>query len=163
MPFLVRQVDFSFLLDLAHVLTCRARAKDAELLLLRQQLRLFERQATQPPRRWRWEKGPLAAIPARLPDLARVCRSSTVVTLALTPADALATVPAQALSRLSREAGGPSDGGCPGRRRWCPQRRGATPEMVVRMVVRRRASGVACDERTADSQPRRRKTVPRLR
>ena len=38
---------FSFLLDLAHVLARSDRAKDVELLLLRQRLRLCERQARQ--------------------------------------------------------------------------------------------------------------------
>ena len=40
MPFLV--------LDVAHVLTRSDRAKDLELLLLRQQLRLYERQGRRP-------------------------------------------------------------------------------------------------------------------
>jgi hypothetical protein len=48
MPFLVLHVVLSFLLDLANVLTRSDHAKDVELLLLRQQLRLYERQAKQP-------------------------------------------------------------------------------------------------------------------
>ena len=48
MPFLVLHVVLSFLLGLAHVLTRSDHDKDLELLLLRQQLRLYERQATQP-------------------------------------------------------------------------------------------------------------------
>ena len=80
MPFLALHVVLSFLLDLAHALTRSDRAKDLELLLLRQQLRLYERQATPPPRRSCWEQGPLAAIAAKLPELARVCLSSTPAT-----------------------------------------------------------------------------------
>jgi len=68
MPFLVLQVVFSFLLDLAHVLTRSDRAKDVELLLLRQQLRLYERQAKQ-PRPSRWKKVALASLAAKLPAL----------------------------------------------------------------------------------------------
>src|SRR5215213_9325931 len=71
MPFLVVHIVLSFLLDLAHVLTRSDRAKDVELLLLRQQLRLYERRAKQ-PRPSRWEKGALASLAAKLPDLSRV-------------------------------------------------------------------------------------------
>ena len=80
MPFLVLQVVFSFLLDLLHVLTRSDRAKDVELLLLRQQLRLYERQAKQ-PRPSRCEKVLLASLAARLPDLSRVCLVFTPATL----------------------------------------------------------------------------------
>ena len=76
MPFLVLQVIFSFLLDLVHVLTRSDRAKDVELLLLRQQLRLYERQATR-PRPSRWQKVALATLAARLPDLSRACLGFT--------------------------------------------------------------------------------------
>ena len=44
MPFLLLHVVCSFLLDLAHVLTRSDHTKDMELLLLRQQLRLYERE-----------------------------------------------------------------------------------------------------------------------
>ena len=53
MPFLALHVVFSFLLDLAHVLTRSEHDQAVELLLLRQQLRLYERKAAQ-PRVSRW-------------------------------------------------------------------------------------------------------------
>ena len=81
MPFLALHVVLSFLLDLARVFTRSRHDQALELVLLRQQLRLYERQATPPPRRSPWEQVPLAAIAARLPDLARVCLSSTPATL----------------------------------------------------------------------------------
>jgi hypothetical protein len=71
MPFLVLDVVLSFLLDLAHVLTRSDHDKTVELVLLRQQLRLYERQATQ-PRPSRCEKVLLASLAAALPDLSRV-------------------------------------------------------------------------------------------
>src|SRR5215217_8684177 len=80
MPFLVLQVVFSFLLDLLHVLTRAHHDKDLELLLLRQQLRLYERQARQ-PRPSRWEKVLLASLAAKLPDLSRVALVFTPATL----------------------------------------------------------------------------------
>ena len=44
MPFLALHVVFSFLLDLVHVLTRSDRDRALELVLLRHQLRLHERQ-----------------------------------------------------------------------------------------------------------------------
>ncbi len=72
MPFLVLHVVFSFLLDLIHVVTRAERDATLELLLLRQQLRFSQRQATQ-PRPSRWEKVALTSMAAKLPDLSRVC------------------------------------------------------------------------------------------
>ncbi len=43
MPFLALHVVLSFLLDLLHILTRSDHDKDLELLLLRQQLRLYQR------------------------------------------------------------------------------------------------------------------------
>src|SRR5215216_2891547 len=80
MPFLVLRVVFSFVLDLAHVLRHSDHDKDVELVLLRQQLRLYERKARQ-PRPSRWEKVVLATLAARLPDLSRVCLVFTPATL----------------------------------------------------------------------------------
>src|SRR5215216_6557273 len=80
MPFLVLRVVFSFVLDLAHVLRHSDHDKDVELVLLRQQLRLYERQASQ-PRPSRWEKVLLASLAAKLPDLSRVCLVFTPATL----------------------------------------------------------------------------------
>ena len=48
MPFLVIYVVLSFLLDLAHVFTRSDHDRALELVLLRQQLRLYERKAKQP-------------------------------------------------------------------------------------------------------------------
>jgi putative transposase len=80
MPFLVLHGVFSFVLDLAHVLTHSDRDKDLELLLLRQQLRLYDRRAKQ-PRPSRWEKVLLASLAARLPDLSRASLVFTPATL----------------------------------------------------------------------------------
>ena len=63
MPFLVIHVVLSFLLD-----------------LVRQQLRLYERQARQ-PRPSRWENVALASLAAKLPDLSRVALVFTPATL----------------------------------------------------------------------------------
>ena len=80
MPFLALHVVLSFLLDLAHVLARRDHDKTIALVLLRQQLRLYERKA-KPPRPSRWEKVALASLVAKLPDLSRVCLVFTPVTL----------------------------------------------------------------------------------
>src|SRR5215216_1920783 len=80
MPFLALHIVCSFFLDLLHVLTRTDHDKDLELLLLRQQLRLYERQAKQ-PRPSRWEKVALASLAARLPDLSRVVLIFTPATL----------------------------------------------------------------------------------
>jgi hypothetical protein len=80
MPFLVLHVVLSFLLDLAHVLTRGEQEQALELLLLRQQLRLYERKARQ-PRPSRYEKVVLATLAARLPGLSRVSLVFTPATL----------------------------------------------------------------------------------
>src|ERR687885_1779685 len=80
MPFLVLHVVLSFFLDLAHVSTRSKHDQAVELLLLRQQLRLYERQAKQ-PRPSRWEKVLLASLAAKVPDLSRVCLVFTPATL----------------------------------------------------------------------------------
>ena len=71
MPFLALHVVCSFLLDLIHVVTRSDHDQALELILLRQQLRLYERQAKR-PRPSRWEKVALASLAAKLPDLSRV-------------------------------------------------------------------------------------------
>src|SRR6266542_4463614 len=80
MPFLALHVVLSFVLDLLHLVTQRDHDRALELLLLRQQLRLYERKAKQ-PRPSRWEKVVLASLAARLPDLSRVCLVFTPATL----------------------------------------------------------------------------------
>ena len=81
LPCLLLQVVLTLLLDLAQVLARSDHDQTIELVLLRQQLRRYERQATPPPRRSPWERVPLAAMAARLPDLARVGLSPTPATL----------------------------------------------------------------------------------
>jgi putative transposase len=71
MPFLVLHLVCSFVLDLLRLVTQSDHDRAQELLLLRQQLRLYERQAKQ-PRPSRWEKVALASLAAKLPDLSRV-------------------------------------------------------------------------------------------
>jgi len=70
MPFLALRVLCSSLLDLAHVLTRSDQANGLELLLLRQQLRVYgpKGQAATPAR---WEKVPRASLAARPPELSR--------------------------------------------------------------------------------------------
>ena len=80
MPFFALHVVFAFVLDLVHALTRSDHDRALELLLLRQQLRLYERQAQQ-PRPSRWEKVLLASLAAKLPDLARVALVFTPATL----------------------------------------------------------------------------------
>ncbi len=80
MPFLVLHVAFSFLLDLIHALRRSDHDQTIEVVLLRQQLRLYERQARQ-PRPSRWEKVALASLAAKLPDLSRVAQVFTPATL----------------------------------------------------------------------------------
>jgi hypothetical protein len=80
MPFLVLHVVCSFLFDLLHALRRNDHDKTIEVVLLRQQLRLYERQAKQ-PRPARWEKVVLATLAARLPDLSQVCLVFTPATL----------------------------------------------------------------------------------
>ncbi len=80
MPFLALHLVLSFLLDLAHVFTRADHDQALELVLLRQQLRLYERQAKQ-PRPSRWEKVMLATLAARLPTLSQVCLVFTPATL----------------------------------------------------------------------------------
>ena len=80
MPFLVLHVVFLFLLDLLHALRRSDHDQALELVLLHQQLRLYERKAKQ-PRPSRWEKVLLASLAARLPDLSRVALVFTPATL----------------------------------------------------------------------------------
>jgi putative transposase len=80
MPFLVLHVVCSFLLDLLHALRRSEHDQTIEVVLLRQQLRLYERQARQ-PQPSRWEKVVLATLAARLPDLSQVCLVFTPATL----------------------------------------------------------------------------------
>ena len=76
MTFLALYVALSFLLDTAHVLARTHHDKTIALVLLRQQLRLYERQATR-PRPARREKVALATLAARLPDRSRACLGFT--------------------------------------------------------------------------------------
>jgi putative transposase len=80
MPFLVLQVVCSFLLDLLHALRRSEHDQTIQVVLLRQQLRLYERQARR-PRPSRWEKVVLATLAARLPNLSQVYLVFTPATL----------------------------------------------------------------------------------
>jgi hypothetical protein len=80
MPYLLLHVMCSFLLDLAHVLTRSDHDQALEFVLLRQQLRLCERQATK-LRLSRWEKVVHASLAAGPPALPQVCLVLTSVTL----------------------------------------------------------------------------------
>lgn len=65
---------FSFLLDLFSI-TCRSdRHKDLEIVLLRHQLRILQRQHPQPPRVSRLEKLVLAVLAAKLSNTSRGVR-----------------------------------------------------------------------------------------
>ena len=60
----------AFLVDLIVVRHRSACEKDLEIVLLRHQLRLLQRQCPQPPRLARWEKLPLAVLAAKLAGMA---------------------------------------------------------------------------------------------
>ena len=81
MSFLVLHVVVAFALDLVHALTRSERDRVLELALLRQQLRIYERKATQPPCPSRWEKVILPTVVSKLPDLSRVAGVKTRATL----------------------------------------------------------------------------------
>ena len=80
MPFLALHVVLSFLLDLLYVLSRSDHDQALELLLLRQQLRLYERKASR-PQPSRWEKLALSTLAAKLPDLSQVALVFTPATL----------------------------------------------------------------------------------
>ena len=80
MPFLLLQVVVTFALDLVHALARSQRDRLLEVVLLRQQLRLYERKATQRPRPSRWETVILAAVASKLPDLSRAALVFTPAT-----------------------------------------------------------------------------------
>ncbi len=65
----------SFLLDLVATARRSDREEDLELLLLRQQLRIFQRKQAQPVRISRWEKLILAALAVKLTQLTTNGRS----------------------------------------------------------------------------------------
>src|SRR5438067_7815075 len=81
MSFLLLHVVVTFALDLVHALTRSERDRVLELVLLRQQLRGYERKARQPPRPARWAKVMLATVASKLPDLSRVALVFTPATL----------------------------------------------------------------------------------
>jgi hypothetical protein len=67
----------ALLLDLLTARRCSDRAKDLEIALLRQQLRLLQRQKMHPPRLRRAERALLAALTHKLSALARTTRHPT--------------------------------------------------------------------------------------
>ncbi len=58
-----------FIVDLFTATRCTDRDKDVEILLLRHQLRLLQRERPRPPRLSRWEKLTLAVLTAKLTHL----------------------------------------------------------------------------------------------
>ncbi len=58
-----------FVVDLLTTTRRTDRDKDVEILLLRHQLRLLQRERPQPPRLSRWEKLTLAVLTAKLTHL----------------------------------------------------------------------------------------------
>ena len=111
---------------------------------------LGEARARQPRRR---AAGPPAGLPG--PHARHAAAPAS--------AGAPATWPSGLQSRRSRVAAARSDGGYPGERRRYPHGAGASPEMVVGMVVRRSAGGLACEGRDAGFPAASPKTVPRPR
>ncbi len=65
MPFALLYATFALLLDLLHAVTRGRRDLAVEVLVLRQQVRMYQRKATRPPRLSRWDKVLLAAIVTR--------------------------------------------------------------------------------------------------
>ncbi len=124
MPFYALHVVFVFCLDLLHALTRSDHDKTVELLLLRQQLRLYERTAKQ-PRPSRWGKVALASLAASLPDLSRVA-------LVFTPATLLRWH-REIVKRKWTYSNGPK----PGR----PPTSAACVELIVRLATENRAWG----------------------
>ena len=70
MPFALLFAAFALVLDLLHAATRGQRDLAVEVVVLRQQVRMYQRQATRAPRLSRWDKVLLAAIIARYRALA---------------------------------------------------------------------------------------------
>ncbi len=70
MPFVLLLAVFELALDLLHALTRGRRDLAVEVIVLRQQLRMYQRQALRAPRLARWDKVLLAAIVTRYRALA---------------------------------------------------------------------------------------------
>ena len=66
MVFYVIMFLWDFLLDLVAIVSLSNDAKDLEILLLRQQLRIVERKQKRGPTIPRWQKVPLAVLAMRL-------------------------------------------------------------------------------------------------
>jgi putative transposase len=90
---LFRMVMFvwEFALDLLAVLRLAADAKDIEILLLRQQLRIATRQQERGPHIPRWQKVPLAILAMRLKDKARNASEVLAASVRLFKPDTLIT------------------------------------------------------------------------
>src|SRR5829696_8822932 len=70
MPFALLLAAFGLVLDLLHAITRRRRDLALEVVVLRQQVRMYQRQTQRAPRLPRWDKVLLAAFVARCQALA---------------------------------------------------------------------------------------------
>src|SRR6476659_5615665 len=70
MPFALLFAAFALVLDLLHAVTRSRRDLAVEVVALRQQVRMYQRQATRAPRLARWDKVLLVAILTRYRALA---------------------------------------------------------------------------------------------
>ncbi len=120
MPFALLFATFALVLDLLHAATRGRRDLAVEVVVLRQQVRMYQRQATRAPRLTRWDKVLLAAIVTRYHALASaivIVRPDTVLrwhreivkrkwTYGNTPKRGRPTIPAATIAlivRLARE------------------------------------------------------------
>jgi putative transposase len=67
---------WEFMLDLVAVIRMTDDARDLEIMLLRQQLRIVERKQNRGPQIPRWQKVPLAVLTIRLKDKATNARTT---------------------------------------------------------------------------------------
>jgi putative transposase len=120
MPFALLFATFALILDLLHTATRDRRDLAVEVVALRQQVRMYQRQATRAPRLARWDKVLLAAILTRYRALASaivIVQPDTVLrwhreivkrkwTFGNTPKRGRPTIPAatvELIVRLARE------------------------------------------------------------
>jgi putative transposase len=74
---------WEFMLDLVAVIRMTDDARDLEIMLLRQQLRIVERKQNRGPQIPRWQKVPLAVLTIRLKDKATNARTTLVESVRL--------------------------------------------------------------------------------
>ncbi|NDJ77904.1 MAG: hypothetical protein GYB65_16770 [Chloroflexi bacterium] len=76
MYFRVMLFVWQFMLELVAVMQMTDDEKDAEIMLLRQRLRIVERKQARGPQIPRWQKVPLAALAVRGDQQGRKCPGS---------------------------------------------------------------------------------------